>query len=89
MPVNITRKIDNRICDQVPVAPLQRATDAPPVFNQLWMNESYGPLDLPIERGIPTLITWNFGGKDVMVEGSWDNWASRYSYFHNNIETKF
>jgi len=48
---------------QVPVAPLQRATDdAPPAFNQLWMNETYGPLDVPTEKGIPALIAWNHGG---------------------------
>jgi len=69
---------------QVPVAPLQRATEAPPVFNQLWMNETYGPLDVPTEKGIPLLITWNHGGKVILVEGSWDNWTSRYSCFRNN-----
>ncbi|XP_058107490.1 SNF1-related protein kinase regulatory subunit beta-1-like [Magnolia sinica] len=62
---------------QVPVAPLQRAADIPPVSNQMWMNETHGPLDLPPEQGIPTMITWNFGGNDVAVEGSWDNWNSR------------
>lgn len=62
---------------QNPVAPLQRASDAHPVFNQLWVNDTCGPLDTPLEKGIPTLITWNLGGKDVLVEGSWDNWTSR------------
>ncbi|XP_058079228.1 SNF1-related protein kinase regulatory subunit beta-1-like isoform X2 [Magnolia sinica] len=62
---------------QVPVAPLQRAADIPPVFNQPFINDSHGPLDLPPEQGIPTMITWNYGGKDVAVEGSWDNWTSR------------
>lgn len=42
------------------------------------MNESHNSLDLPPEKGIPTMITWNYGGKDVAVEGSWDNWKSRY-----------
>jgi len=64
---------------QVPDAPLQRASDVPPVFNQVWMNESHNSLDLPPEKGIPTMITWNYGGKDVAVEGSWDNWKSRKS----------
>lgn len=64
---------------QVPDAPLQRASDVPPVFNQVLMNESHGYLDLPPEKGIPTMITWNYGGKDVAVEGTWDNWASRYT----------
>ncbi|XWS71804.1 hypothetical protein CRYUN_Cryun03dG0169700 [Craigia yunnanensis] len=27
--------------------------------------------------GIPVIITWNYGGNDVAVEGSWDNWRSR------------
>ncbi|KAL6009808.1 galactose metabolism-related protein [Asimina triloba] len=62
---------------RVPVAPLQKATDVPPVFNQMWMTESHGPPDLPPEQGIPTMITWNHGGTEVAVEGSWDNWKSR------------
>ncbi|XP_065018381.1 SNF1-related protein kinase regulatory subunit beta-1-like [Musa acuminata AAA Group] len=62
---------------QVPVPPLHGATDAPPVFNQLWMNEPDQLSDGPLEKGIPTLITWNRGGNVVLVEGSWDDWASR------------
>ncbi|XP_042521077.1 SNF1-related protein kinase regulatory subunit beta-1-like [Macadamia integrifolia] len=61
---------------QAPVAPLQRG-DASPVFNQLWLNESHGDLDLSPEKGIPTMITWTYGGNNVAVEGSWDNWAQR------------
>ncbi|KAF9603662.1 hypothetical protein IFM89_037321 [Coptis chinensis] len=33
--------------------------------------------DAPQEQGIPTLITWTFGGNTVAVQGSWDNWTSR------------
>ncbi|PKA48147.1 SNF1-related protein kinase regulatory subunit beta-1 [Apostasia shenzhenica] len=62
---------------QVPVAPLQRASDAPSGFNHYWMNDPYVTSDPPLEKGIPVLITWNFGGTNVLVEGSWDNWTSR------------
>ncbi|XP_010907921.1 SNF1-related protein kinase regulatory subunit beta-1 [Elaeis guineensis] len=62
---------------QIPVPPLLRATDSPPLFNQLWMNEVHEPLDGPLEKGIPTLISWNLGGNDALVEGSWDNWNTR------------
>nr|XP_018685997.1 PREDICTED: probable peptide/nitrate transporter At3g43790 isoform X4 [Musa acuminata subsp. malaccensis] len=62
---------------QVPVPPLHGAADAPPVFNQLWMNEPDQLSDGPLEKGIPTLITWNRGGNVVLVEGSWDDWTSR------------
>ncbi|KAJ8491537.1 hypothetical protein OPV22_013258 [Ensete ventricosum] len=62
---------------QVPVPPLHGAADAAPVFNQLWMNEPDQLSDGPLEKGIPTLITWNRGGNVVLVEGSWDNWTSR------------
>lgn len=43
----------------------------------MWQNESREDVDFPPEQGIPTLITWNYGGGDVAVEGSWDNWKSR------------
>lgn len=64
-----------RVYLQVPVAPLERV-DVPPL-NQMWQTESHEDVDFPPERGIPTLITWNYGGSDVAVEGSWDNWKSR------------
>ncbi|XP_010922102.1 SNF1-related protein kinase regulatory subunit beta-1 isoform X1 [Elaeis guineensis] len=62
---------------QIPVAPLQRGAEIPPVFNYSRMNSFHGHLDAPLEKGIPTLITWIYGGNDVAVEGSWDNWSSR------------
>ncbi|EOA21286.1 hypothetical protein CARUB_v10001638mg [Capsella rubella] len=61
---------------QVPVAPLQRANASPSPNNIQW-NQSQRVFDYPTEQGIPTIITWNQGGNDVEVEGSWDNWRSR------------
>ncbi|KAL5764549.1 hypothetical protein ACOSP7_016904 [Xanthoceras sorbifolium] len=61
---------------QVPVAPLKGA-DGSPVFNQMWQSESNAVADSPPELGIPTVLMWNYGGNDVAVEGSWDNWTSR------------
>ncbi|CAH8362396.1 unnamed protein product [Eruca vesicaria subsp. sativa] len=61
---------------QVPVAPLQRA-NAPPSPNKIQWNQSQRVFDVPTEQGIPIIITWNQGGNNVAVEGSWDNWRSR------------
>ncbi|KAL1307744.1 hypothetical protein AAHE18_17G054800 [Arachis hypogaea] len=61
---------------QVPLAPLQRG-NGPPFVNQMWQNESHGIVNHPPEQGIPVMITWNYGGNNVAVEGSWDNWTSR------------
>jgi len=52
------------------------------------MNGSHGHLDTPPQKGIPTLITWNYGGNEVAVEGSWDNWKSRYSIFNRKNPSK-
>ena len=30
------------------------------------------------ENTIATLIEWKYGGSNVSVEGSWDDWSSRY-----------
>ncbi|XP_022755642.1 SNF1-related protein kinase regulatory subunit beta-1-like [Durio zibethinus] len=60
---------------QVPVAPLPRG-DGHSFLNQIW-HDSPGVADNPSEKGIPVIITWNYGGNDVAVEGSWDNWRSR------------
>lgn len=61
---------------QVPVAPLQGG-NGPTLYNEAWQNEFHGAVDNPAEQGIPTIITWSYGGSSVAVEGSWDNWASR------------
>jgi hypothetical protein len=63
---------------QTPVPPLQRAADVTPVFNQILMNEQE-EYDGPPPKEIPALIVWTLGGKNVYVEGSWDNWKSRYN----------
>lgn len=73
----IAGRLDGRE-NSVSISPLQRPVDAsPPVINQFWMNGSYGHLETRPQKGIPTLITWSYGGNEVVVEGSWDNWASR------------
>lgn len=61
---------------QVPLSPLQRR-DGSPLFNHTRQDDSRGVSDHPVDQGIPTMITWSYGGKDVAVEGSWDNWTSR------------
>lgn len=63
-------------CLQVPLAPLHR-DDGPPFPNSIWQNESQGVVDHMPEQGIPTMITWSYGGSNVAVEGSWDNWISK------------
>lgn len=62
---------------QTPVPPLQRAADVTPVFNRILMNEQEEEFDGPPQKEIPVLIVWTLGGKNVSVEGSWDNWKSR------------
>ncbi|KAG0474183.1 hypothetical protein HPP92_016040 [Vanilla planifolia] len=47
--------------------------------HRLWPDNSQPPSNVPVEKGIPTLISWYLGGDDVAVEGSWDNWTSRYA----------
>ncbi|MBA0598724.1 hypothetical protein Gorai_008471 [Gossypium raimondii] len=42
-----------------------------------WMQSAIGYEDGCTEKGIPTMITWGYGGKEVAVEGSWDNWKTR------------
>lgn len=61
---------------QVPVVPLQRP-DEMQAPTPSWMQTTSGYEDMFDEIGIPTMITWSYGGKEVSVEGSWDNWKSR------------
>ncbi|KAJ6741440.1 SNF1-RELATED PROTEIN KINASE REGULATORY SUBUNIT BETA-1 [Salix viminalis] len=61
---------------QVPVAPLQRPDDIQ-IPSHSWMQNSLGYEEMCNEHGIPTMITWSYGGKEVAVEGSWDDWKTR------------
>lgn len=29
------------------------------------------------QMGVPTIITWSYGAKQVAIVGSWDNWKTR------------
>ncbi|KAF7840516.1 SNF1-related protein kinase regulatory subunit beta-2 [Senna tora] len=61
---------------QVPVVPLQRP-DEMQAPSHSWMQASSAYEDMCSEQGIPTMITWSYDGKEVAVEGSWDNWKTR------------
>ncbi|XP_061339831.1 SNF1-related protein kinase regulatory subunit beta-2-like [Gastrolobium bilobum] len=61
---------------QVPVIPLQRPYEMH-VPNHSCMQTTLGYEDMYSELGIPTMITWSYDGKEVAVEGSWDNWKTR------------
>ncbi|XP_028754927.1 SNF1-related protein kinase regulatory subunit beta-2-like [Neltuma alba] len=61
---------------QVPVVPLQRP-DEMQAPTHSWMQASPAYEDICNEQGIPTMITWSYDGKEVAVEGSWDNWKTR------------
>lgn len=56
--------------------PLQRP-DEIHVPSYSWMQTASNYEDIVSEQGIPTMITWSYDGKEVAVEGSWDNWKIR------------
>lgn len=61
---------------QMPMVPLQRP-DEWNIPSPSWMQTNSGYEDMYNEQGIPTMITWSYGGKEVFVEGSWDSCKSR------------
>ncbi|KAF8414259.1 hypothetical protein HHK36_002259 [Tetracentron sinense] len=61
---------------QVPMIPLQRP-DEMHIQSHAWMQSGTEYDDMLCEQGIPTMITWSYGGKEVAVEGSWDNWKTK------------
>ncbi|XAR55257.1 hypothetical protein NMG60_11035282 [Bertholletia excelsa] len=54
---------------QVPVNPLQSS-------NEIMQNAKDHDGTISVS-GIPSIITWNYEGKYVAIEGSWDNWKTR------------
>ncbi|KAH6764511.1 SNF1-related protein kinase regulatory subunit beta-2 [Perilla frutescens var. hirtella] len=61
---------------QMPVVPLQKP-DELHIPSPSWMQTSSGYEDTYNEHGIPTMMTWSYGGKEVFIEGSWDDWKAR------------
>ncbi|XP_019245475.1 PREDICTED: SNF1-related protein kinase regulatory subunit beta-2-like [Nicotiana attenuata] len=60
---------------EMPVVPLQRPDEGHgPSISWPQTASEYEETD---EQGVPTLISWTHDGKEVAVEGSWDNWKSR------------
>ncbi|XP_031501061.1 SNF1-related protein kinase regulatory subunit beta-1-like isoform X2 [Nymphaea colorata] len=59
-----------------PVPPLNSSSEHQ-CPNHPWTDDPYESMDLIQDQGIPVLITWSFGGNEVVVQGSWDNWTSR------------
>ncbi|KAI3848739.1 hypothetical protein MKW98_012450 [Papaver atlanticum] len=60
---------------QSPVVPLRRPGEIV-IPRHAWPQNDTVP-DVRYEDGIPTMITWSYGGKQVALEGSWDNWKTR------------
>lgn len=67
----------NKNLIQVPLIPLPKPDEMHNASHS-WMQASSGYEDMCGEQGIPTMITWSYGGKEVAVEGSWDNWKTRF-----------
>ncbi|GMH26853.1 hypothetical protein Nepgr_028696 [Nepenthes gracilis] len=61
---------------QVPTVPLQKPDDIH-IPNPSWMHATSQYDGTSFEQGIPMMITWSYGGNDVNVEGSWDDWKIR------------
>jgi hypothetical protein len=59
---------------QVPVVPLQRPDEMHPLIH----HSSSAYEDISTQHTIPTMITWTYGAKLIFVQGSWDNWKSRF-----------
>ncbi|CAL9132833.1 unnamed protein product [Musa textilis] len=63
---------------QIPVAPLQgREEMHSPSGSRMPNSITYE--DVLDNQVIPTMVTWTHGGKEVFVEGSWDNWKTKKS----------
>ncbi|XP_010686626.2 SNF1-related protein kinase regulatory subunit beta-2 [Beta vulgaris subsp. vulgaris] len=67
-----------KFAPQPPVAPIQKP-DELLIANPSWLQTSSPEEEMSYEQGIPTMIIWSYGGKEVVVEGSWDNWKTRKS----------
>ncbi|KAK2985675.1 hypothetical protein RJ640_011903, partial [Escallonia rubra] len=61
---------------QVPIVPLQRPNEMQLQSNDARQKTTRHEAML-LEKGIPMIITWNYDGKQVAVEGSWNHWKTR------------
>ncbi|CAJ2649394.1 unnamed protein product [Trifolium pratense] len=61
---------------QVPIVPLQRPDE---MHHHSWSQTTSSGYQehISTQHTIPTMITWTYGAKQILVQGSWDNWNSR------------
>ncbi|KAI5061037.1 hypothetical protein GOP47_0023542 [Adiantum capillus-veneris] len=58
---------------QAPILPISRGNGGPMTFYPQGSQRQ----TLEEQQGIPTIIQWTYGGNEVYIEGSWDNWQNR------------
>lgn len=61
------------ISSQIPQITIPQGDDV----GRSWAGEMQNHDDTQQEPNIATLIEWIYGGNEVYVEGSWDNWSTR------------
>lgn len=59
------------------MVPLQRSIKLH-IPRHSWMQTSSRFEDMYNEQGIPIVIIWSHVGKEVVVEGLWDSWKTRF-----------
>ncbi|XP_059661252.1 SNF1-related protein kinase regulatory subunit beta-2-like [Cornus florida] len=62
---------------QVPMVPFQRSGEIIQIQSKESTQSTTDYEGMLPEKGIPTMITWSYDGKQVAIEGSWDNWKTR------------
>lgn len=61
---------------QVPLLPISTGSGGPTsIYSQGYGSQNNAHEDR--QQGIPTIIQWTYGGNEVYIEGSWDNWQNR------------
>ncbi|KAG8640473.1 hypothetical protein MANES_13G062000v8 [Manihot esculenta] len=62
---------------QVPIVPLPRPTEMMHVQNYALAHNVTDSRDAFSKKLSAVMITWSYGGKQIAVTGSWDNWDKR------------
>ncbi|KDP29930.1 hypothetical protein JCGZ_18499 [Jatropha curcas] len=76
-PSNSPTRYQQPLLSLSPQVPAARPSEVMHFHNYDWVQNTIDYRDAFSEKLNPVMITWSYGGKQVAVTGSWDNWDKR------------
>ncbi|XP_037496480.1 SNF1-related protein kinase regulatory subunit beta-2 isoform X2 [Jatropha curcas] len=84
-PSNSPTRYQQPLLSLSPQVPAARPSEVMHFHNYDWVQNTIDYRDAFSEKLNPVMITWSYGGKQVAVTGSWDNWDKRQPLHRSDL----